>query len=169
MHEVVPATEPRDVFDALALRSDVLVHELGLDHSHVFDALDRDSMTVHCVVRDDDGRCVGAGRLVAPGLDASGSEFAPVIGPVVVAAPARGRGIGRAILAFLEEEALEAFGRNGEVRIEARVPRGTEEGAATVGYRVAADARGADRVFSRVFRDVSAGSAADARRGPAVA
>lgn len=108
----------RDEFaEALALRIQVFVHEQGVDEASERDALDDDESTLHCVVRDDAGAVVATGRLLAPAYDPAG-DGNPHIGRVAVAAEARGTGAGRAVMEYLEREALSLYGSNGTVRIE---------------------------------------------------
>ena len=131
MVNVAPVTTARQLAEALSLRHEVLVGEQGLDASEARDEFDRDPATLHCVVAGPDGACVGTGRLTAPVDREVGGEVVegiPAIGPIVVAASARESDVARAILAYLEAEALAMYGRNGTVRVELRssvnVPRG---------------------------------------------
>jgi predicted GNAT family N-acyltransferase len=130
MVDVAPVTTARQRTEALALRHEVLVGEQGLDASEARDEFDRDPTTLHCVVVDPDGACIGTGRLTAPvdrEVDGAVVEGIPAIGPIVVKASARDGDVARAILAYLEAEALALYGRNGTVRVELRssvaVPR----------------------------------------------
>ena len=135
MVDVVAATTPRAVAEALALRQAVL----GVGSS---DDYDRDPTTLHCVVTDPNGVCVGAGRLTAPVDVVDRGELVegnPVVGPIVVAPTARRGGVARAILAHLEAEALALYGRNGSVTVEAWVPEAARRTVAPLGYSVVAD------------------------------
>lgn len=99
------------------LRHRVFVGEQGVSVEGERDALDTDPDTLHCIAYDDEGRVVGTGRLLAPvaGPDGHGN---PHIGRVAVDDAARGTGVGRAVMDFLENEALLDYGRNGQVRVE---------------------------------------------------
>jgi GNAT superfamily N-acetyltransferase len=168
MTEVVPATSPEEVEEAASFRRGLLAFGPG-DATEA--DVDRDPTTVHCLVRDGEGTCIGAGRLVAPTDTEDGGERVegnPIIGPIVVAESERGKGIGRAILAFLEDEALAIYGSNGTVRVEAWVPDRMARGAGTVGYTVKEGHPANQGAPTQVFRDIMAGID-DSRRGPAVA
>ena len=166
MPEVVPAASSEEVQEVVSFRS------ATLEPNGFQDEYDRDPTTVHCLVRDRAGQCVGVGRLVAPVDTNDGGillEGNPVIGPIVVTESARGQGIGRAILTFLEEEALMAYGRNGVVQVEGWVPEVNASGVSTAGYTVKEGAGEAQGAVTRVFRDVKANSWCDAREGDAMA
>ncbi len=162
---------PKEINEAIAFREAVLGEDGGRE-SVGSDASDLDPTTVHRFVRDGSGSFVGVGRLVAPIVVEKGKEVIETnstIGPIVVAESARGRGVGRAILSFLEEEALASYGRNGVVRVEGWVSSHVAEGAGPFGYTVR-EGEMADRPLSRgVFRDVSVGTIGDALEGPPTA
>jgi GNAT superfamily N-acetyltransferase len=171
MGEVIPATSPQEIKEAIALREAVLLREGGRE-SVGRDPFDGDPTTVHCLVRTIDGACVGAGRLVAPVVVEKGREVIegnPTIGPIVVVESARGRGIGRAILTYLEDEALAIYGRNGVVRVEAWVPSRVADGAEGFGYEVNGGEGGDRSSQTGVFRDLTADAIGDAREGPPAA
>lgn len=160
---VVEATTPQQRAQALALRQQVLVDEMGLPAEAADDALDRDRSTLHVLVHDDAGQCVGTGRLTAPAAPSDGAaadtaEAVAGIGPIVVAPHARRRGIARAILAFLEEEALEAYGSNGFARVETWAPSEAEQALARVGFHVVgAVPRPGPAWNARAVKDLAAG------------
>lgn len=111
---------------ALAIRYEVFVDEQGVDPASERDALDDDQRTVHVLVSTAEGMPLATGRLLAPGSDAFHGEGGfgamdpgvPHIGRVAVRAAARGTGAGRAVMDFLEREALERYGVDGAVRVE---------------------------------------------------
>jgi GNAT superfamily N-acetyltransferase len=171
MAEVRPATSKSEIREALAFREAILAGD-DPRASAPRDEHDDDPTTVHCFVRDDDGTCLGAGRLVAP-IDSEHEghlvDGNPVIGPIVVAPHARRSGIGRAILGFLEQEALSLYGSNGVVQVEAWVPSWIAEGVESAGYTVREEDAGAGLSATRVFRDVSIADQSDSREGPTAA
>ena len=124
----VEAVETEQHFaDALAVRFEVFVYEQGVSEDGERDALDDDPRTLHCVAYDDDGAILGAGRLLAPHTDmlhGTGTPHGamdpatPHIGRVAVSKRARGTGAGRAIMLFLESQALQRHGASGAVRVE---------------------------------------------------
>ncbi|MCJ7826728.1 MAG: GNAT family N-acetyltransferase [Demequinaceae bacterium] len=171
MGEVISATSRLEVSEAIEFREATLVGDDRREPSSK-DEYDDDPTTVQCLVRDDDGLCIGTGRLVAPiDVEREGEVIHgnPTIGPITVAPHARGRGIGRAILSFLEEEALATYGHNGVVQVEAFVSSGVAEGAGTVGYTVREGEGGVRPASTKVFRDVTVDDNGDSRGGPAVA
>ncbi len=128
-----------DLAEALALRSAVLGGSGTGAPWESHDEFDRDSTTLHCVVRSPDGVCVGAGRLTAPVDVEDGGELIegnPTIGPIVVAPSARRGGVGRAILSYLEAEALALYGSNGVVRVDIWVPADGGEPVSRLGYEI---------------------------------
>jgi ElaA protein len=98
MIQVRLAESREDVATCLRLRWTVFVEEQGVRPSEELDAHDRGDDAVHALALLDGVPC-GAGRfvLVAPGL--------AKIQRMAVIDDVRGRGVGRALLAFLEEEA----------------------------------------------------------------
>ena len=99
------------------IRFEVFVREQGVSVEGERDAYDDDPSTVHCIVTDAAGTCLGTGRLVAPVSYVEG-EGNPHIGRVAVSSRTRTAGVGRAIMDFLEREALHLYGRDGTVRVE---------------------------------------------------
>src|SRR5450759_616376 len=105
---VILATEPEHLRSALALRFDVFVAEQGVSPEGERDALDDDPGTVHFLAIGGDGGVPGApgagvmgvGRLLAPGPDGH-----PHIGRVAIARSRRRAGVGRALMAAIEEAA----------------------------------------------------------------
>ena len=97
MIEVRIAQAPADVRQCLRLRWTVFVEEQGVRPSDELDAHD-DADAVHALASLDGVPCA-AGRLIftAPGV--------AKIQRMAVIDDVRGRGVGRALLAFLEEEA----------------------------------------------------------------
>lgn len=160
MPEVRPVVTAVELVEVLALREAVMVATWGLPPADARDAFDSDPMTLHCFVRDEFGVCVAAGRLTAPvdgERDGEGGGGNPGIGPIVVAPRARGRGLGRSVLEFLETEALALFGSNGTVRVEALVPEGAGNGAATIGYTLREGLPSGHPTWARqVFKDLAA-------------
>lgn len=158
MPDVRALTSPRDLVQALALRAAVLVGERGLPAELGSDPFDADPTTLHCGAFDADGTCVGTGRLLAPLDEEVGGELVegnPRIGPIVVAPSARGGGLARAILEFLEADALARFGNNGAVRIEAWVPDGVD--TERLGYVMAHDAPAGHAPWpSLAYKDLAA-------------
>lgn len=92
--------------DAIAVRRAVFIEEQGISEAEEIDSLDRDparvSNALH-VVAYLDGRPVGTGRLL---LDGSPDQNAH-IGRVAVLADYRGRGLGKAVMLALHEEAQQ--------------------------------------------------------------
>ena len=147
----------RDEFaEALALRVRVFVHEQGVDESSERDALDSDESTVHCIVRGDDGNVLATGRLLAPAYDPSG-DGNPHIGRVAVAAEARGTGAGRAVMEFLEAEALALYGSNGSVRVELSAQTQAAAFYERLGYTIHGDEYLDEGIVHRdAFKDLQA-------------
>lgn len=97
MSVAVRATrDPSEIDEALALRRKVFVDEQGVDPSLEYDG--RDGKALHLVAVQDDGTIVGTCRLLADGPKIR-------LGRMVVAARARRRGIGLALLTAAEREA----------------------------------------------------------------
>lgn len=96
MIEVRLARSAKNVEQCLRLRWTVFVEEQGVRPSLELDGLDSDAVHALAVL---DGVACGAGRLifVAPGIAR--------IQRMAVIDDARGRGVGKALLAFLEDEA----------------------------------------------------------------
>ena len=95
--DVRPA-EPADLPSAYAVRHEVFVEEQGVPVELEYDD---DDPSAHHAVAVLDGTVVGTGRLVTrPGR-------LGVIGRMAVVPPARGRGVGAALLALLERRAAE--------------------------------------------------------------
>jgi GNAT superfamily N-acetyltransferase len=160
MADVLAVANVRELSEALALREAVLAGANAGAPWSTRDAYDRDPTTLHCIVRGPDGVCVGAGRLTAPEDRFSDGEMIegyPVIGPIVVAPSARGRGVARAILAFLEAEAVALYGRNGAVRVETWVPADAGGRVSRLGYRVVdGAAERLERPALRAAKDLAA-------------
>ena len=97
MIDVRLAESAKDVEQCLRLRWTVFVEEQGVHPSDELDAHDKTD-AVHALAALDRIPC-GAGRLVFPGPGVAKIERMAVIDDV------RGRGVGRALLQFLEEEA----------------------------------------------------------------
>ncbi|MGY1689610.1 GNAT family N-acetyltransferase [Geodermatophilus sp. SYSU D01105] len=83
--------------EVVALRTRVFVEEQGVPAEIEQDALD--ATAVHALVRDDTGRVVATGRLLA-------REGRAVIGRMAVDAGVRGHGYGAAVLAELHRQAV---------------------------------------------------------------
>jgi len=90
---------PADWPEVAALRQRVFVAEQGVPAELELD--ERDATAVHALSRDDAGRVVATGRLLA---DAAGPGTA-IVGRMAADAAVRGRGHGSAVLAVLEAEA----------------------------------------------------------------
>ncbi len=97
MIEVRVAQTPKDVEQCLRLRWTVFVEEQGVRPSDELDAHDR-AGAVHALASLDGVPC-GAGRLIFTGGGVAKIQRMAVIDDV------RGKGIGRALLGFLEAEA----------------------------------------------------------------
>jgi predicted GNAT family N-acyltransferase len=97
MIEVRLAQTPKEIEQCLRLRWTVFVEEQGIRPSDEMDAHDKDD-AVHALASLDRVPC-GAGRLLFTGRAVAKIERMAVIDEV------RGRGVGRALLAFLEGEA----------------------------------------------------------------
>ena len=93
-----------------ALRRRVFVDEQGVAADLELDGLDDDS--IHAVAHDSAGTVVGTGRLVA------GPKGTARIGRMAVEGPARGNGVGAAVLALLESAAADAGCRRCEVHAQ---------------------------------------------------
>jgi predicted GNAT family N-acyltransferase len=108
MTDVRLATTMSEVADALAVRTEVFVREQGVPRHLEVDELDD---TADHFVAYDDGRAVGAGRLVVEeagfeGTDASLGAVAH-LGRLAVAGSTRGSGLGVALVAAIEARATE--------------------------------------------------------------
>ena len=97
MIEIRVASDPKDVAQCLRLRWTVFVEEQAVRPSDELDAHDR-ADAVHALASLDRVPC-GAGRLIFTGPGVAKIERMAVIDDV------RGRGVGKALLAFLEGEA----------------------------------------------------------------
>ena len=94
--------QERELRSALALREAVFIAEQGMTEDDV-DAYDRAAF--HVLARDRE-RAIGTGRLVMPEAAPRGSAGRwGRIGRMAVLPEYRGKGVGRRILAALEEEA----------------------------------------------------------------
>lgn len=170
MPEVILAASLGEVEEAVSLRHGLLACDSR--QARAGDEYDWNPTTVHCLVRGPGGDCIGSGRLVAPVDTADGEtlvEGNPIIGPIAVVESERGRGIGSAILVFLEEEALALYGCNGVVTVEAWVPEEMARNALVAGYTVTRGERTGEGVSARVFWNVASDPNGDSLRGPAVA
>ncbi|HET9033986.1 MAG TPA: GNAT family N-acetyltransferase [Dokdonella sp.] len=90
---VEPATWSVDLADLRAVRNEVFVVEQEVPEEDEWDELDAQSQ--HVLARDPDGRPIGTGRLTPHGK----------IGRMAVLSDWRGRGVGKAILRVLLEQA----------------------------------------------------------------
>ena len=97
---LVRPAEPDDMEQVLALRHEVFVVDQGVPAELERDELD--AVSLHAVACSD-GRVVGTGRLVPPGL----AEPTATVGRLAVAPRHRRAGVGAAVLAVLEACALE--------------------------------------------------------------
>ena len=91
---------PGDVDEVYALRHEVFV--VGQDVPEDLERDEFDDAALHAVARAG-GALVGTGRLLAPGVVAEDAT----VGRLAVAASARGRGVGAAVLDLLESLARE--------------------------------------------------------------
>lgn len=91
-----PATSAEDRAAAMAIREQVFVHEQGVPAEAEAD--EHDAGAFHVLTREPDGTPVATGRFVVKGDEAK-------VGRVAVLARARGRGLGRAVMDALEDEA----------------------------------------------------------------
>lgn len=124
---VETVTTEQQFADALKVRFAVFVDEQGVSADAERDALDDDPRTLHAVAYADHGEPLATGRLLAPHTDTAhgpGTSHGqmdpanPHIGRLAVTAAARGTGVGRVLMAFLESAALERHGAHGAVRVE---------------------------------------------------
>lgn len=124
---IAPVQTERQFEDALTVRFAVFVDEQGVPADMERDMLDDDPRTLHAVAYSADGQPVATGRLLAPHTDTfhgPGTPYGamdranPHIGRLAVIAAARGTGVGRELMAFLESAALERHGAHGAVRVE---------------------------------------------------
>jgi predicted GNAT family N-acyltransferase len=103
------ATTTPETADAFAVRTDVFVGEQGVPRHLEVDELD--DTADHFVAYDDSGAAVGAGRLVVEpaGFEGAPGSTTPVghLGRLAVRAPARGTGLGVALVAAIESRAAE--------------------------------------------------------------
>jgi predicted GNAT family N-acyltransferase len=99
--EARPARDGREVEEALALREQVFCVEQGVELGADRDGLDDRAIQI---VALEEGRVVGTCRVLLDG------ELGR-LGRMAVEAPARGRGVGAAILAAAERSAVEAGAR----------------------------------------------------------
>ena len=103
------ATTTPETADAFAVRSEVFVGEQGVPRHLEVDELD--DTADHFVAYDGTGRPVGAGRLVVEPAGFEGAPWttAPVghLGRLAVRAPARGTGLGVALVAAIETRAAQ--------------------------------------------------------------
>ncbi|WP_062203148.1 GNAT family N-acetyltransferase [Demequina salsinemoris] len=163
---VETVTTPELLDQAIAVRLEVFVTEQGFDAEGERDAVDDDPRTVHAVCLADDGTMLGTARLVAPGTDSGrgvdggigGMDASvPHIGRVAVTRAARGTGAGRALMEFLEREALERFGVDGEARVEVSAQRQAMPFYRSLGYTAFGDAYLDEHVWHqdafRIVRD----------------
>jgi predicted GNAT family N-acyltransferase len=101
------ATSTPEVSDALAVRTEVFVHEQGVPRHLEIDELD--DTADHFVAYDAVGVAVGAGRLVVEpaGFEGAPSSTGPVahLGRLAVRDAARGTGLGVALVRAIEEQA----------------------------------------------------------------
>lgn len=145
-----------DMAAALAIREEVFVVEQGVTLAEEHDGLDDLPTTSHVLAVGDDGGPLGTARLLAeadhPGL--------VHVGRVAVRAPGRGRGVGRALMAAVEDLALaeHAVVEHGVrlVRVELSAQESAIDFYAALGYEIAAerylDARIWHRDASKVLR-----------------
>lgn len=118
--DVRPARDQAEVDQALALREQVFCVEQGVELAADQDGLD--DYAIHIVVVEF-GRVIGTCRVLVEGEVGR-------LGRMAVEAPARGRGLGAAILAAAERSARDAGARL--MRLHAQ--RYVEDLYATAGY-----------------------------------
>ncbi len=103
------ATTTPETADAFAVRTEVFVGEQGVPRHLEVDELD--DTADHFVAYDDSGTAVGAGRLVVEpaGFEGAPGSSTPVghLGRLAVRAPARGGGLGVALVAAIESRAAQ--------------------------------------------------------------
>jgi len=100
--EVVRATTEREREDAFAVRREVFVEEQGVPEELEWDEYDEKSRTIHFVAYDD-GDPVGAAR-VRPKSEGVGK-----VERVATLEERRGEGIGRALMAAVEDAARTEY------------------------------------------------------------
>lgn len=104
----VRLARPEEMPTVLALRYEVFVLGQGVPEELERDDLD---LAAEHALATDDGRAVGTGRLVDGRIDAEGrlvtgtTGAVGTVGRMAVAAPARGKGVGRALLDLLVDTA----------------------------------------------------------------
>ena len=103
------ATTTPETADAFAVRTEVFVGEQGVPRHLEVDELD--DTADHFVAYDDSGAAVGAGRLVVEpaGFEGAPGSTTPVghLGRLAVRVPARGTGLGVALVAAIESRAAQ--------------------------------------------------------------
>jgi predicted GNAT family N-acyltransferase len=99
------AASPEDLKACFALRTEVFVVEQSVPESVEYDAHDADAVHVLAVAAD--GTPLGTGRLLhgPAALGKTGGPAAGSLGRLAVAAPARGLGVGAALVRAIEAEA----------------------------------------------------------------
>lgn len=108
MREIRLVTTPGELEAAYAIRTDVFVTEQGVPVELELDELDE---TADHFVAYDDGRPVGAGRLVveSPGFEGSDPSLGPVghLGRLAVRPETRGSGLGVDLVRAIESRARD--------------------------------------------------------------
>ncbi|MDQ8701522.1 GNAT family N-acetyltransferase [Streptomyces sp. LHD-70] len=107
-HEVRLARTTADRAACFAVRREVFVDEQGVPEELEYDAYDE--VAVHVLAVGDDGRAIGAGRLLhgeAAAAKAGGEPGVGSLGRLAVTRAARGLGVGAALVRGIEEAAAE--------------------------------------------------------------
>lgn len=151
---------------AQGIRRAVFVEELGVTVDEEFDDRDDAPQTVH-VIAVVDGLDVGTARLVADRQ----RRGVVHITRVAVLARARGSGVGRAMMAALEDVACADFaiGAPPRVRLELSVMEPAAEFYRSIGYDVGSDRHLEVRIWHRrAFKELEDGSSGGEPRRPVI-
>lgn len=117
---------------AWRIRREVFIDEQGVTEAEEIDGRDEEESTHHVLALDRTGKALGTARVLVerPGL--------VHVGRVAVLPTARGRGIGTALMAAVEQLAIaECAGADGAVRIELSAQESALGFYRRLGYQIA--------------------------------